>query len=154
MSLISSNFLYPTGFKFIVNKLPTVNLLIQRISLPSMSLGTSSIPTPFSAIKVPGNIVYSDLTLSFLVDENMVSYIEIIKWMEQKGNPRDYDAYEYTKYDAKLNFLNNSKQTIKCVSFTDIFPVNITPIDFDVTVTDPQPVIADVTLSFTTMKFE
>ena len=72
----TTNFLSPLGAKFTIKKLPTVNFFVQRVAIPSLTVGEFPIGTPFSAkLQMPGDLVtFGDLVITFRVDENMDNY--------------------------------------------------------------------------------
>lgn len=152
--VIQANFLYPNGFQFTISKMPKASFMVQRVSIPGVSLGMREIPTPFTRTFEPGQIAYDQLRISFLITEDLSTYLELFHWMRQLGSPNNYTEYDGTKYDARLIVLDSSKQSVLSVNFSDIFPVNLTPIELDTTIIDLQPLVADVSFSFDTMTFD
>ena len=70
------NFLSPTGFKFVLNRAPKVAFFSNQANIPGITLGEATQPTYLKDIPVPGDkIVFDDLTLNFLVDEELKNYI-------------------------------------------------------------------------------
>ena len=62
----------PTQFKFSIIKLPKVEYFCTAINVPGISIGFSTQSTPLKDIPYPGEkISYQDLTMTFLVDENL-----------------------------------------------------------------------------------
>lgn len=150
---VDPNFLSPLGFIFTVSKMPKANFLIQRASVPGVALGEVRIPSPFTAHTEPGNVEYDKLNVDFLINEDMSTYLEVFDWIVQKGNPYSFDTYDATKYDARLIVLDSSKRQIMDVSFEDVFPIALSPVDFDATISEPTPITCSVTFSFDTMRF-
>ena len=65
------NPLSPTGFKLSITKLPDLTYFCQEANLPEVELPSIEMPTSFSAIGVPGDLIhFGNLTVQFLVDEN------------------------------------------------------------------------------------
>ena len=76
------NFLAPTGFKFSLKRSPGVAFFCNQANIPSLDLGIATQPTYLKDIDVPGDkIQFGDLTLRFLVDEDLVNYMEIQNWI-------------------------------------------------------------------------
>lgn len=146
--MLDNNLLSPLGFAFRMKRAPNVEFQVQQVSVPGMNLGAIQSPTPFVRITDPGNITYDDLQITFLVGENLDSYLEIFNWIEMLGRPDSFKQYQYDKTDASLIILNSAKRAVFDIQFTDIFPVSLSGLDFDSTITDVQYVSATATFSF------
>ena len=73
------NFLSPVGFEFTLGNYPKVAFLCNSARIPELSLGVIEQPSYLKDIDVPGEkLTYGDLTLRFLVDENMENYMAIV----------------------------------------------------------------------------
>ena len=99
--LTNRNFLSPIGYLFLLDKAKKVSFLCQQASIPSINLGDVLIPTA-GLVPLPreGNIRYGDLTVEFIVDEDLRNYMEIHNWMRALGTPQYYDAVSYTHLRA------------------------------------------------------
>lgn len=85
----------PTQFKFNITKLPKVEYFCTAVNLPGIALGFVEQQTPLKDIPLPGEkLTYKDLTVTFLVDENLENYREIHGWLTGLGFPSDYTEYE------------------------------------------------------------
>ena len=83
-----TNYLSPVSFVISVERLPNTEFFTQRVAIPSMSMNPPQQVSPIHNIyKTPDRIEYADLDLSFIVDENMNNYKEILSWMEGLGSP-------------------------------------------------------------------
>ena len=70
--IANRNYLSPLGFKLVISKIPKVDFLCQSASIPAISMGTAVQPTYLKDIPVAGDkCVYDDLTVRFIIDENM-----------------------------------------------------------------------------------
>ena len=79
----------PTQFKFQLTKLPKVEYFTTACNIPGISLNATVQPTPLADIPLPGDtITFSDLEITFLVDENLENYREIHGWMYGIGFPK------------------------------------------------------------------
>ena len=66
------NFLSPVGFKFTLNRAPKVAFFGNTANIPGMTLGVAVQSSYLKDIDIPGDkIQFNDLTLRFLVDENL-----------------------------------------------------------------------------------
>ena len=146
--MLDNNLLSPLGFAFRMKRAPNVEFQVQQVSVPGMNLGAIQSPTPFVRITDPGNITYDDLQITFMVGENLDSYLEIFNWIEQLGRPDNLNQYSYEKTDASLIVLNSAKRAVFDIQFTDIFPTSLSGLDFDSTIADVQYISATATFSF------
>ena len=79
----------PTQFKFQLTKLPKVEYFTTACNIPGISLNATVQPTPLADIPLPGDtLTFSDLEITFLVDENLENYREIHGWMYGIGFPK------------------------------------------------------------------
>ena len=114
-------------------------------------MGSADVPTPFG-LRVPftGNPQYDDLSVTFLVGENMRDYLEIFNWMTLIGHPNDLEHFPKvqadTVSDVSVMVLNSSSRPIINIHFTDAFPVSLSSLEFDSTLSDVQ--YAQATVSF------
>ena len=85
----------PTQFKFNVIKLPKVTYFCTQVNVPGITLGgTIDQVTRFKDIPQPGDkLTYGDLTMTFLVDENLENYREIHGWLTGLGFPKDTSQF-------------------------------------------------------------
>jgi len=84
----------PVQFRFKCSKLPTVEFFCQTETIPGISIGTASMPTGLKDIPIPGEkVAYQDLSISFLVDENLNNYKEIHDWIIALGFPQNHTQF-------------------------------------------------------------
>ena len=78
----------PTQFKFQITKLPKVEYFCTAANIPGISIPSPQQPTPLADIPLPGDTIsFDDLSVTFLVDENLENYREIHGWMYGIGFP-------------------------------------------------------------------
>ena len=132
-----------------------------------MSLGIANQATYLKDIPVPGDkINFEDLTLKFIVDEDLVNYTEIYNWIKGLGYPEDleqiYDLQRENKNrysrlnsqmniysDGTLQILTSNQRANVQVKFYDLFPYDLTTLIFDATVTDGDPLSAQAKFKYT-----
>ena len=145
------NYLSPLGFKLIISKIPKVDFLCQAANIPSISMGTAVQPTYLKDIPVPGDKpVYDDLTVRFIIDENMENYLSLNKWITGLGYPESLKQYQqlgdvgpdlatqdnsdprwFEFSDATLQILSSNYQPNINVTFRGCFPVAVSTLEFD-----------------------
>ena len=157
------NFLAPVGFKFTLAKYPKVDFFSNSARIPELSLGTAVQPSYLKDIDIPGEkLTFGDLTIRFLVDENMDNYMAVHNWLKGIGFPEtpqqfkdqttDSDGLRDEKElfsDGSLHILNSNFQDVAIVKFNDLFPVGLTSLEFDATETDINYFTAEVVMRYT-----
>jgi hypothetical protein len=148
-----NNYLLPNRFIFVINRCPTVSFYLQRVNLPTISLGITPQANPTGIdIRRPGNkFIIEDIQISFPVDENMKNYLEIFTWMKSIAPWSDgvqrTDMNKMTS-DATLFVLNSSYNHIMTYKYYNLFPSFLSGLDFDVTLPDLEPMIASAVFTF------
>jgi hypothetical protein len=160
--LSNRNFLSPVGFEFSLAKYPKVSFFCNTAKIPQIILQTVSEPTYLKQIDIPSDqLEYSDLTLRFLVDEDLVNYKTMHNWLTSLGFPESTEQYAdmlnedgvrdplnfYS--DGTLIILNSNYNPKAQVKFKDLFPVSLTSLDFNATATDIQYFTAEVSFKYT-----
>jgi hypothetical protein len=85
----------PTQFKFNIVKLPKVEYFCTAVNLPGVSIGTTEQSTPLRNVPLPGEkLTFEDLTMTFMVDENLINYQEIHGWLIGLGFPQSHTQYK------------------------------------------------------------
>tara|TARA_B100001113_G_C20970224_1_gene561461 strand:+ start:265 stop:816 length:552 start_codon:yes stop_codon:yes gene_type:complete len=161
------NFLVPTGFNFILNRAPKVSYFGSSVEIPSMSLGVANFANYLKDIPLPGDkMEFSDFNLNFLVDENLENYMEIQNWMRGLGFPESLkEIYDYQKEapdikqpnksqlnlysDGTLTILDSNMRPKFKVIFENMFPYNLTTLEFDARQTDLEYFTAQVSFKYT-----
>ena len=157
------NFLSGIGFKFNLGRFPKVDFFCNTARIPEITLDTTTQPSYLKNIDVPGEkISYGDLTIQFLVDENMENYKIVHDWITGLGFPEtaqqfidkttDRDGVRDMKEqfaDGTLRILNSNFNEVAKVKFLDMFPVSLSSLDFDATSTDVNYFTAQASFKYT-----
>ena len=161
------NFLTPTGFQFNLKRSPKVAFFCNEANIPDLNLGVAIQPNYLRDIPTPGDkIDFGDLSLRFLVDENLENYMEIQNWIRGLGYPESVQEFRdlaaestikgpYVKdrqniySDGTLQILGNNLVAKFNVNFKDLFPISLTTLTFDATDTDIQYFTANVDFKYT-----
>ena len=130
------SFLTNNKYELVINRLPNVVFFLQALNLPNITLSNVITQTPFVELKKPGNqLRYEDLTVNYILDEDMQSWLEIYNWMTNLGNPETKNKIgSLTKVSGKSNSItsdmtiliktNANNPNIR-VSFYDAFPIDL-----------------------------
>ena len=160
------NYLSPTGFKFTLSKEPKSVFFCNSARIPDITLQTERQPSYLKDIDIPGEkLTYGDLTIRFLVDENLENYMAIHNWLTGLGFPETTqqfdDLLENTSdvtqpndlknqfSDGSLTILNSNFKTAAIVKFLDLFPYTLTSLNFDATISDIQYFTAEASFKYT-----
>ena len=157
------NFLSGVGFKFNLTKFPKVDFFSNSARIPELNLELTQQASYLKNIDVPGErLTYGDLSLRFLVDENMENYISVYNWLKGLGFPestkefadlnKDGEGLRDPKQaicDGTLSILNSNYREVAKVKFKDLFPISLSSLEFDATNTDLQFFQAEATFKYT-----
>jgi hypothetical protein len=146
----NKNFLSPLGYMFKVNRTPNTNFFVTQVILPGVNVGNIEYPTPFKRIAVAGDkMEFNDLLVTFKVDEDMNNYLELFEWIRSYGTPESFEQYKGVPYsDATLTVLNSFSRPNLEFTFQDLFPVNLTDLQFSSNSTDVEYIECSVTFKY------
>jgi hypothetical protein len=163
------NPLSPTGFRFNIAKLPQIEFFCQEVNLPDITLGESTVNTPFSRIHTPGDMLdFGTLDIQFLVDEDLTNFRAVKNWLFALGFPQNHE--QYTNFisqdqinttnelaastsEATLSILTNNSNSGKIVSFRNVFPINLSGLQFNSTEPDVNYLVGRASFRFTYYEF-
>jgi len=150
------SYLAPTQFELIVKKLPNTKYFATGVNIPSVNIGESLQPTRLGAnIKLPGDkINYGELTITFIVDENMENWTEMFNWMEgitastdtekyrllvgankREDQPQDYSGDDMEMYsDMTIVVTTAANNPNRYIRIQDAYPSTLGEITMDTTV--------------------
>jgi hypothetical protein len=84
----------PTKFKFTSTKLPKVEFNTIQANVPGITLTELTQPTRLMPVRIPGNdLTFEDLTITFIVDENLINYRSVHDWMAALAQVDSDDKY-------------------------------------------------------------
>ena len=167
------NFLSLVGFKFLLERCPKVDFFCNQANIPDLSLGTAIQTNYLRDIPVPGDkLMYGDLNLSFMVDEEMENYLQLYQWITALGFPESIGQFAelksqgnllpeksdnddfHERSDATLMILNSNFNASVKVKFRDLFPVSLTGVPFTADVTDINYIMATASFKYTIFNVE
>lgn len=160
------NYLSPLGYKFVLSRAPNVEYFVQRVTLPGVNLPATSSPNPFVKIPLPGDhLDYDTLQITFKVNENLDNYLEIYNWMVSLGKPEKFSQYDLQNRpyrslsdqtdtvvsDITVTILSSAMNANIEFNMRDCFPVTLSSLDMDSTLTDVE--YLEATASFAVRDF-
>lgn len=164
------NPLQSNGFLFSIAKLPSLSYFCQEANIPSLDLPSADAASPLTTIFIPGDKPsYGELSITFLIDENMENYVAIHNWMIGLGFPESHT--QHTAFmsanqtslsptpslagysDGVLQILNSANKPSRSVQFVDCFPTSLSSLSLQSTTTDTVYLAGSVTFRYTLYKF-
>ena len=144
------NFLNPIGYLLKLEKFEGVDFFCQTANVPDITMPTTEVASQFRNLPIipGGGVTFGDFVVSFIVDEDLKNYNSIASWIRDNGN-----ADQMQRTTAKNDILTNAQLQIVTsqynpafiVDFRNIFPVSLTGLQFDATVSDVEYITATVT---------
>ena len=144
------NFLNPIGYILKLDKFAGVDFFCQSANVPDVSMPTIEVASRFRNLPmIPGGgVTFGDFTVRFIVDEDLKNYYSVHSWMRDNGNA-DEMARTTPKEDiytnGQLHIVTSAYNPAFIVEFRDLFPVSLTGLQFDATITDVEYLTAEVT---------
>ena len=170
----------PTQFRFLINQLPKVQYFTTEANVPGMTLSEGQFNTPLKDIELLGDkLTYEDLTIKFIVDENLENYIEMHTWLTGIGFPKDRKQFSEFRSvtsnmstttrgeskdigdvrastpelamtsDAVMTILTNKNNPVVECRFKDVFPTSLSGLTYSQNQTDVDYLTADVNFKYT-----
>lgn len=160
------NFLAPSQFVFTMQRLEGVAFTCQTANIPNVSMTATQQMTRMKDTPIPGDtLVYGDLLITFLVDENMVNYKAIQEWMIKIT--ADLDTEDYNRYirsqaavvhnpvqiqptmtDATMTITDSNNNANIEIRFKDLFPTSLEALQFDITDTSMPYLTASASFAY------
>jgi len=162
------NYLSNVGFNFKLARYPKVDFFSNTANLPGLTLGTVNGPNYLKELPLAGDrLVFEDLTIQFIVDEQLENYLAVHNWMRGLGFPNSIGDFidlvtdqdgsiemDQQYSDGTLLVLNNQFNSVAKVKFEGLFPTNLSGLQFDATNTDYQSLTATATFKYTIYNIE
>ena len=143
------NFLNPIGYLLKLEKFEGVDFFCQTANVPDITMPVTEVASPFRNLPIVpgGGVTFGDFSVRFIVDEDLVNYNAVHTWIRDVGN-----ADQMARTTPEENILTNGQLHIVTsqynpafiVEFRDIFPVSLSGLQFDATMTDVEYITAEV----------
>jgi len=163
---INPNSIQPNKFTLNFPRAPNLQYFSQTISLPGISTSEIPVYNPFVELYAPGEkTIYDVLNITFIVDAEMLAWLEVHDWLRAMTFPTEYAEYQnlgklsqFTttqasptpQYaDGSVTILSASNVPYYRFNFKDLFPISISGFILSSTDTPESIVTADATFRFT-----
>lgn len=118
--------LNPNEFRIYIHKAPTLTFFVQTVALPSINLPSVRSENPFTAVPMAGDqIDWEQLSVTFLVDEDLKGWREAYSWIRGLGFPKSFEEYEAMIEDRDASRFQNLHSPISVVTNTGSRNANI-----------------------------
>jgi len=159
------NFLQPNKYQLNFGRSPNVRYFCQSLSVPGISLSEIPQTNPFVDVYVPGEkAIYDLLNITFIVDEELKSWLEIHDWIRAMTFPKEFEEYKkldrLNKYttniptvkpqysDATITLLSSSNTPYYNFRFYDVFPTTLSTFVMSATDSPDTIITADATFRY------
>ena len=151
--LKNRNYLSPLGFKLELELFDGVDFFCQQANIPEITMPVTQVPTRYRSVPIVpgGGVTFGDFSVQFIIDEDLVNYNSIQKWIRRNGNDGGDSTIvpgepEYS--NGRLLITTSNYQVKKAIAFKGLFPISITSVPFDATVTDQEYFTANVVFNY------
>ena len=145
------NYLSNISFRLTIEDSPNITWFCQAASVPGVSIEGIDVFTPHAAVPFAGNKVsFEELTIRFIVDEHMKNWTEIYDRIIAMGLAEGHEKYKLLKASNPLHPRGGGYSTVVLTILTsgmnpqmefhfyDAFPISVTALDFDSSVSDVE----------------
>ena len=144
------NFLNPIGYLLKLEKFEGVDFFCQTANVPDITMPTTEVASQFRNLPIipGGGVTFGDFVVSFIVDEDLKNYNSIASWIRDNGNADQMQrttAKDDILTNAQLQIVTSQYNPAFTVDFRNIFPVSLTGLQFDATVSDVEYITATAT---------
>jgi len=157
-------------FRVVIDALPDLTFFAQTIVLPDISLPKVERANPFTHIpEVGDHIVFSPLTVNFIIDNQFKTYFSLWYWFRGVGFPHSYDDIGNFQASRKAALANprpirreiektnltllinhpDSDSPVATIFFEDVWPTQIGQVTFSSTDSEPPMLTTQVTFAYT-----
>ena len=86
--LKNRNYLSPLGFKLELELFDGVDFFCQQANIPEITMPVTQVPTRYRSVPIVpgGGVTFGDFSVQFIIDEDLVNYNSIQKWIRRNGN--------------------------------------------------------------------
>lgn len=156
------NYLSNISFRLTMEDAPNMTWFCQSANIPGISIQPIDVPTRFANMSFAGSKVsFEELTVSFIVDENLKNWMEIYDRIIALGLAEDHENYRLLKGTNQitprggtvstmvLTLLTSAKNPQMEVHFYEAFPISISSLEFTSANTDLEYFVATATFRYT-----
>lgn len=153
---MSINLLTSNRASFDLVGFPQFSASVTSFQLPEISLTEINVPTKYNTGKEAGTQVeFTQLSVDFLVDEDLSNWLEIYNWIISLGMPKDHAQYRGVNdrhSDGSLIVYSSHNNVQNKFKFYELFPLSLSGIEF--TEEDSEAIYRKATATFSLLYYE
>lgn len=156
MSTQNKNLLQPTKYSLVFPEISDTVYFCQKANLPGVQLDYVSHETPQLDLYVSGTkLSYNTFDITFLVNEDLAAWTSIYNWMKELANvDQSYKRRQPGFKQAVLTIYSNQNNPKMRVTYSNIFPLSISDLEFDTTLSAEDHVVATATFRYDYFEIE
>ena len=162
MTVSSSSLDFSLGqanrFSFYFSNLPNITYTLTEVGLPGISMSNPEVATPFKSVYYGADKAqFEDLSISFIVQEDMDNYFELHDWLRAISFPNSFaDRVDINKYGevgyGVLTINNSNNLPVYRLVFEDIIPASLSSLQLSASSSEEH--IATASFQYTIFKRE
>ena len=165
---LNPNNLHPNKFIISFSAIPNLEYWAQSVNVPGVGIGEALRQTPFIDLAVPGDkMIMNPFSMTFIVDEDLLGWLEVYNWMRGLAFPRDFTEYQNLSKrlsgwasktpqvsDAVLLILNSKQIPKMRVKFKNCYPTNVSDLLLSAASSPEDVVTADAIFHYDLYEIE
>jgi len=146
----TTNLVQPTKYIVSFPEISETMYFCQKANIPGVSLGTALQQTPNLDLYHSGTkIEYNTFDMTFLVNEDLSAWTTIYNWMKDLSSVENsYTQRRASKKQAILTVMSNLNNPKMRVKFNNIFPLSLSDLEFDTTLSAEEHITATVSFRY------
>lgn len=138
-----------TNFVFNIGVDRELSFSVQTSNVTDVTLGETLFMSGAKDIKLPSNkITNAPLVVDFLLSEDLSEWVEIYKWLLTAKN----SGFTLAQRPCDLIVLDSQNQTVVTFNYTDVFPIEITGLQYAINTDNSTVMTFTATFSFNRFK--
>jgi len=153
---INKSLLNKNNFRLLIDKIPNTEYYVKKCNIPGVSFSelAHGAGVGLDAYFPGDKVTFENLSVDFLVDEDLANFKEVYDWMNAIvpiKDPKDYG--DYVKVDDEVSDITLITTTNKNIPnryfrFHDCFPIGLSGLEFE-SGADGESVVATIEFKFT-----
>jgi len=152
----TSSLLTANQFKFNTSRIPILSEFAIAANVPSIEFISTDLNTAFG-VNIPtasGKYIFEDLTVQFLVNEELEGWREIYEWIRRLGPINEdveqlmYNDCNVSTTNGELIILNSAYKPKWKYTFYNMFPISLTGFSFSTSAADSVQLQSAVTFRY------
>lgn len=156
---LDNNLTQVNRFEMYFSVLPNVTYTLNEVGLPGITINNPTVPTILNTTwRGADSATFDQLSINFLVQENLANYFEIHDWMRAISFPdsfddrKDLERFGGVDSYGMLSINNSYNRPLFRFHFYNIIPTSLTSLQF--TAGDANELVASASFNYTIYRRE